>query len=220
MESILPEVEREHVLLLTSAVALHPALCVLLPEKPCCRCASCVVPCDLIPTYQLTPLQAAAAAAAGRQDRTRAPANIMDLAANVGSAVEGCASGGGLSVEMSDPYRQYVQVDVQGVGGSAHFFSAEATRDQEQLDIRKSEHQETGDHIMPHHLSYGAARPNSVTDTALREHFHLPLSEAAKKFSMCTTAFKKLCRKQVEFVRLFAYLYASLCVVVLGGEAK
>ena len=30
----------------------------------------------------------------------------------------------------------------------------------------------------------------------LREHFHLPLSEVAKKFGMCTTAFKKLCRKQ------------------------
>ena len=30
----------------------------------------------------------------------------------------------------------------------------------------------------------------------LREHFHLPLSEVAKKFGMCTTAFKKLCRRQ------------------------
>jgi hypothetical protein len=31
-----------------------------------------------------------------------------------------------------------------------------------------------------------------ITDKALREHFHLPLSGVAKKFSMCTTAFKKL----------------------------
>jgi hypothetical protein len=35
-----------------------------------------------------------------------------------------------------------------------------------------------------------------VTENKLREHFHLPLTEVAKKFGMCNTAFKKLCRKQ------------------------
>ena len=57
--------------------------------------------------------------------------------------------------------------------------------------------QDVGDHVMPNHLSYSAARPNKATDQALRDTFHLSLSEAAKKFGMCTTAFKKLCRKQV-----------------------
>ena len=42
-------------------------------------------------------------------------------------------------------------------------------------------------------LNYDICR---LTDKALREHFHLPLSDVAKKFGMCTTAFKKLCRKQ------------------------
>jgi len=75
------------------------------------------------------------------------------------------------------------------------FFSAESTRDQQELELRKSEHEETGD--MPLHLSYSAAgRPSRMTDKALRENFHLPLSEVAKRFNMCTTAFKKLCRKQ------------------------
>jgi len=35
-----------------------------------------------------------------------------------------------------------------------------------------------------------------LSEKVLREHFHLPLSEVAKKFGMCTTAFKKTCRKQ------------------------
>ncbi len=29
----------------------------------------------------------------------------------------------------------------------------------------------------------------------LREHFNMPLNEVAKKYGMCTTALKKLCRK-------------------------
>jgi hypothetical protein len=35
----------------------------------------------------------------------------------------------------------------------------------------------------------------AVTEVILREHFHLPLQLVAKKFGMCTTAFKKLCRR-------------------------
>eukprot|EP00291_Cryptomonas_curvata_P027068 CAMPEP_0172177322 /NCGR_PEP_ID=MMETSP1050-20130122/15369_1 /TAXON_ID=233186 /ORGANISM="Cryptomonas curvata, Strain CCAP979/52" /LENGTH=354 /DNA_ID=CAMNT_0012849823 /DNA_START=218 /DNA_END=1279 /DNA_ORIENTATION=- len=34
-----------------------------------------------------------------------------------------------------------------------------------------------------------------VTASMLRDHFHLPLYTVAKKFSMCTTAFKKMCRR-------------------------
>ena len=35
----------------------------------------------------------------------------------------------------------------------------------------------------------------AITESLLREHFHLPLQVVAKKFGMCTTAFKKLCRR-------------------------
>ena len=34
-----------------------------------------------------------------------------------------------------------------------------------------------------------------LTEDILRHHFHLPLQVVAKKFGMCTTAFKKLCRR-------------------------
>mmetsp|Transcript_21786 Transcript_21786/g.49332 ORF Transcript_21786/g.49332 Transcript_21786/m.49332 type:complete len:651 (-) Transcript_21786:138-2090(-) len=34
-----------------------------------------------------------------------------------------------------------------------------------------------------------------LTEDILRQHFHLPLQVVAKKFGMCTTAFKKLCRR-------------------------
>jgi len=40
-----------------------------------------------------------------------------------------------------------------------------------------------------------AARRGHVTAKELRDHFHLPLHTVAKKFGMCTTAFKKLCRR-------------------------
>ena len=35
----------------------------------------------------------------------------------------------------------------------------------------------------------------AVTEKELRENFHLPLHTVAKKFGMCTTAFKKMCRR-------------------------
>jgi len=34
-----------------------------------------------------------------------------------------------------------------------------------------------------------------VTEAVLRGHLHLPLQQVANKFGMCTTAFKKLCRR-------------------------
>jgi hypothetical protein len=39
------------------------------------------------------------------------------------------------------------------------------------------------------------ARRGPITGKMLRENFHLPLHTVAKKFGMCTTAFKKLCRR-------------------------
>jgi len=88
--------------------------------------------------------------------------------------------------------------DVQGPEtGEQHFLTAGATRDQEQLDLRKSEHLES--QLLPQQLAYVAARASKVIDKVtykqLQEHFHLPLAEVAKKFGMCTTAFKKLCRR-------------------------
>jgi len=42
----------------------------------------------------------------------------------------------------------------------------------------------------------GQRRQNvAVTGQSLREHFHLPLHTVAQKLGMCTTAFKKLCRR-------------------------
>ena len=38
-------------------------------------------------------------------------------------------------------------------------------------------------------------RRGHVTGKMLRDNFHLPLHTVAKKFGMCTTAFKKLCRR-------------------------
>ena len=38
-------------------------------------------------------------------------------------------------------------------------------------------------------------RRGQVTSKMLRDNFHLPLHTVAKKFGMCTTAFKKLCRR-------------------------
>lgn len=34
-----------------------------------------------------------------------------------------------------------------------------------------------------------------LSERELREHFNMPLNEVAKKYGMCTTALKKLCRK-------------------------
>ena len=34
-----------------------------------------------------------------------------------------------------------------------------------------------------------------LSEKELRDHFNMPLNEVAKKFGMCTTALKKLCRK-------------------------
>ena len=41
----------------------------------------------------------------------------------------------------------------------------------------------------------GGARTPMLSEQDLREHFNMPLNEVAKKFGMCTTALKKLCRK-------------------------
>jgi len=40
-----------------------------------------------------------------------------------------------------------------------------------------------------------ACKKCMLSEKELRDHFNMPLNEVAKKFSMCTTALKKLCRK-------------------------
>ena len=41
----------------------------------------------------------------------------------------------------------------------------------------------------------GGRRLAPVTGQTLRDHFHLPLHTVAQRFGMCTTAFKKMCRR-------------------------
>ena len=45
------------------------------------------------------------------------------------------------------------------------------------------------------HEAVAGRRIAAVTGQTLREHFHLPLHTVAQKFGMCTTAFKKMCRR-------------------------
>ena len=111
-------------------------------------------------------------------------------------AMEWSSAGAPFPGPRSSTFAQQGGGDDAGQSGPANIFSAEASRDQQQMEMRKSEHEEMGDHIMPYHLSHSAVRPNRTTDRALRDNFHLPLAEVAKKFGMCTTAFKKLCRRQ------------------------
>ncbi|EKX38702.1 hypothetical protein GUITHDRAFT_115251 [Guillardia theta CCMP2712] len=104
-----------------------------------------------------------------------------------------------------DPYGSYV--DPYGHGGmdymlgisqdDQHFLSSGTTREYEELARRKAEHMEAAEHIAPqHNHPMNAVRSSRLTEKVLREHFHLPLVDVARKFGMCTTAFKKLCRKQ------------------------
>ena len=49
--------------------------------------------------------------------------------------------------------------------------------------------------VVEHLEATGGRRSAPVTGQTLREHFHLPLHTVAQKFGMCTTAFKKMCRR-------------------------
>ena len=48
---------------------------------------------------------------------------------------------------------------------------------------------------LDHNYETQMRRRGHVTGKMLRDNFHLPLHTVAKKFGMCTTAFKKLCRR-------------------------
>eukprot|EP00287_Rhodomonas_sp_CCMP768_P003190 CAMPEP_0196720624 /NCGR_PEP_ID=MMETSP1091-20130531/3383_1 /TAXON_ID=302021 /ORGANISM="Rhodomonas sp., Strain CCMP768" /LENGTH=201 /DNA_ID=CAMNT_0042061915 /DNA_START=438 /DNA_END=1039 /DNA_ORIENTATION=- len=47
----------------------------------------------------------------------------------------------------------------------------------------------------PGGASAHGSRAPVLSEKELREHFNMPLNEVAKKYGMCTTALKKLCRK-------------------------
>jgi hypothetical protein len=47
----------------------------------------------------------------------------------------------------------------------------------------------------PGSSSEGVQTSTVICERELRQHFHLPLHTAAQKFGICTTAFKKLCRR-------------------------
>eukprot|EP00961_Rhodomonas_salina_P215837 2915377-Rhodomonas_salina.2 len=59
-----------------------------------------------------------------------------------------------------------------------------------------------------------------LSEKELREHFNMPLNEVAKKFGMCTTALKKLCRKygvmQVSYHTAPPSCKAVLLLFLLG----
>eukprot|EP00292_Cryptomonas_paramecium_P023276 CAMPEP_0113688702 /NCGR_PEP_ID=MMETSP0038_2-20120614/16690_1 /TAXON_ID=2898 /ORGANISM="Cryptomonas paramecium" /LENGTH=198 /DNA_ID=CAMNT_0000609561 /DNA_START=230 /DNA_END=823 /DNA_ORIENTATION=+ /assembly_acc=CAM_ASM_000170 len=50
-----------------------------------------------------------------------------------------------------------------------------------------------GGRLIP--ASGAGSRAPILSEKELRDHFNMPLNEVAKKFGMCTTALKKLCRK-------------------------
>lgn len=53
-------------------------------------------------------------------------------------------------------------------------------------------------HILCERSSQGRldrSRLPMLSEKELRDHFNMPLNEVAKKYGMCTTALKKLCRK-------------------------
>ena len=52
-----------------------------------------------------------------------------------------------------------------------------------------------GEAFTEHTEPGGEQRHVSMTAETLREHFHLPLLAVAQKFGMCTTTFKKVCRR-------------------------
>lgn len=52
-----------------------------------------------------------------------------------------------------------------------------------------------GEAFTEHTEPVGDRRLVSMTAETLREHFHLPLLAVAQKFGMCTTTFKKVCRR-------------------------
>jgi len=61
--------------------------------------------------------------------------------------------------------------------------------------------------------SIGASKASLITKEALEEHFHLPMVVVARKFNVCLTYFKKMCRshgvkqwpyRQVSFKCLLA----------------
>ena len=45
---------------------------------------------------------------------------------------------------------------------------------------------------------HAGARLPVLSERELREHFNRPLNEVAKKYGMCTTALKKLCRRKAQ----------------------
>ena len=50
-----------------------------------------------------------------------------------------------------------------------------------------------------------------LSEKELREHFNMPLNEVAKKYGMCTTALKKLCRKYGVMQVPRILFHASFC---------
>ncbi|KAJ1469831.1 RWP-RK domain-containing protein [Baffinella frigidus] len=74
-----------------------------------------------------------------------------------------------------------------GGGGGVGMTGLRRVRSHENLGMASEE--------SPPPAQAGGARAPILSEQDLREHFNMPLNEVAKKFGMCTTALKKLCRK-------------------------
>lgn len=64
--------------------------------------------------------------------------------------------------------------------------------DDEESDIPSLTRNAAG---MPSSALEGSQGSAVICERELRQHFHLPLHSAAQKFGICTTAFKKMCRR-------------------------
>ena len=64
--------------------------------------------------------------------------------------------------------------------------------DDEESDIPNLTRNAAG---MPSSALEGSQGSAVICERELRQHFHLPLHSAAQKFGICTTAFKKMCRR-------------------------
>ena len=105
----------------------------------------------------------------------------------VASAVDGSDSDHGDGAEPASPPTEDKDDTGQDTPPHKH-----ASMDMEEQSDCESE----GEEVVEARTADGhGAAGIAITERELRQHFHLPLHTAAQKFGICTTAFKKLCRK-------------------------
>ncbi|KAJ1492060.1 RWP-RK domain-containing protein [Baffinella frigidus] len=105
----------------------------------------------------------------------------------VGSVGDGSDSDHGESAEPASPRPE----DKDGTGQDT------PPQKHASMDIdEQSDCDSEGEEVVETRTADGhGAAGIAITERELRQHFHLPLHTAAQKFGICTTAFKKLCRR-------------------------